>query len=829
MNWNTILLASLFALLISTPDRVNAACSNNTDGEPGIAGEIEYFSSDDMFRYCNDNIWVDMAVGGSGGDITLESSDIVYNTSSNVSSFTTSSFSASGGKNNLLIAFVYFQGAGTGATRVTNMSYGGVAMQEHGHRVNDFGAVAAFTLNDPPSGSNTADIDLDGDSRATIVTLHEYTNVAEISPVVSSNEIGGTDGTTTLSHNMTTSFDEARLVMGATVQKGGYQFSPGTDVNEWQDASTPGTTNYSDITVFAGDKQITTAGADSISATASGNFSDWASIAIELRPLSADLSFSNIEMISHEIVLNDTTRLYSPVTTSSFTASGGEENLLVASIYMVPEGDNIDSHTKLTNVTFGGERMYNASYQFNRFASLSVFILRNPPSGAGTLDIEFDTSTRALVVALSEFANVDQSSSVSGLSEVNGTDGSTTFAHNVTTSHDNTILFMPTIVLGGLHYYESDADVFEIHDVPSSGEANYSDLTSALHIKEVATAGSANISATASGNDGDYASAALQINEGTGISGSSGDGVVLLGAENVYVRTSTNVSSFSTNSFEATGGSETMLLAFVHYMGHSSGSASDVNSVSYGGQAMSKLGNYSNQWGSIGLFSLSNPPSGANTANVVLNGSARAAAVNILEYANVDTGASGAVSGSNNTNGATSFTESITTSQDESKLVMGVTVQQGGFWFDQEIGAIELIDLDSGGTGGFSDITYSVLEKEISVTGAASIATTSSDNNSDWASVAVELVPGSGTTPLPYSPSGVSTGESCSHEGVLRYNSSNNIIEWCDGENFVYTASPEPAAGSGGCLDGSQEAALNYDSASNTFYFCNGDDLVAIE
>lgn len=48
------------ALLCLTSNNALAACSANENGIPGQAGEIEYFSSSNMLRYCDDTNWIDM-------------------------------------------------------------------------------------------------------------------------------------------------------------------------------------------------------------------------------------------------------------------------------------------------------------------------------------------------------------------------------------------------------------------------------------------------------------------------------------------------------------------------------------------------------------------------------------------------------------------------------------------------------------------------------------------------------------------------------------------------------------------------------------------------
>lgn len=52
----------------------HAVCSNNMDGTPGVAAEIEFFTPDNVLRYCDGTNWVDMVYNGP---IPPDSSSIV--------------------------------------------------------------------------------------------------------------------------------------------------------------------------------------------------------------------------------------------------------------------------------------------------------------------------------------------------------------------------------------------------------------------------------------------------------------------------------------------------------------------------------------------------------------------------------------------------------------------------------------------------------------------------------------------------------------------------------------------------------------------------------
>jgi len=76
IHTKTIAAASLCLLAMTalSPNTAYAACSNNMDGEAGVAGEIEFFTPDNVLRYCDDTNWVDMVYKGP---IPPDSSSIV--------------------------------------------------------------------------------------------------------------------------------------------------------------------------------------------------------------------------------------------------------------------------------------------------------------------------------------------------------------------------------------------------------------------------------------------------------------------------------------------------------------------------------------------------------------------------------------------------------------------------------------------------------------------------------------------------------------------------------------------------------------------------------
>jgi len=55
-----IILGFTFLITILIAPQSFAACANNEDGEAGQEGEIEYFSTDGVLRYCDNTDWVDM-------------------------------------------------------------------------------------------------------------------------------------------------------------------------------------------------------------------------------------------------------------------------------------------------------------------------------------------------------------------------------------------------------------------------------------------------------------------------------------------------------------------------------------------------------------------------------------------------------------------------------------------------------------------------------------------------------------------------------------------------------------------------------------------------
>lgn len=55
-----ILFGIALSIVIFSTSPALALCSNNEDGQPGQEGEIEYFSSANMLRYCDDTNWIDM-------------------------------------------------------------------------------------------------------------------------------------------------------------------------------------------------------------------------------------------------------------------------------------------------------------------------------------------------------------------------------------------------------------------------------------------------------------------------------------------------------------------------------------------------------------------------------------------------------------------------------------------------------------------------------------------------------------------------------------------------------------------------------------------------
>jgi len=67
---------AIFTLCVFVTHNAYAVCSNNEDGAPGQNGEIEYFTADNILRYCDGTDWIDMVepqcpagISSCGGDI----------------------------------------------------------------------------------------------------------------------------------------------------------------------------------------------------------------------------------------------------------------------------------------------------------------------------------------------------------------------------------------------------------------------------------------------------------------------------------------------------------------------------------------------------------------------------------------------------------------------------------------------------------------------------------------------------------------------------------------------------------------------------------------
>jgi hypothetical protein len=69
---NSYLIPALICILAMSPVRQSlAACSNDMDGNPGQAGDIEYFTSTNKLMYCDDTNWVEMTHPVSTGRIAF--------------------------------------------------------------------------------------------------------------------------------------------------------------------------------------------------------------------------------------------------------------------------------------------------------------------------------------------------------------------------------------------------------------------------------------------------------------------------------------------------------------------------------------------------------------------------------------------------------------------------------------------------------------------------------------------------------------------------------------------------------------------------------------
>lgn len=75
---------------------------------------------------------------------------------------------------------------------------------------------------------------------------------------------------------------------------------------------------------------------------------------------------------------------------------------------------------------------------------------------------------------------------------------------------------------------------------------------------------------------------------------------------------------------------------------------------------------------------------------------------------------------------------------------------------------------------------------------------------------------------------GTSSGP-CSTEGYMRYNATNNVMEFCDGSDWKDTA-PTPGTGGAGCSSPTgMESAMRYDSASKFYKYCDGANWVNVD
>lgn len=55
-----IIFGIAFLIIILSTSPALAVCSNNEDGQPGQNGEIEFFTPENVLRYCDDTNWIDM-------------------------------------------------------------------------------------------------------------------------------------------------------------------------------------------------------------------------------------------------------------------------------------------------------------------------------------------------------------------------------------------------------------------------------------------------------------------------------------------------------------------------------------------------------------------------------------------------------------------------------------------------------------------------------------------------------------------------------------------------------------------------------------------------
>jgi len=214
-----------------------------------------------------------------------QDSFVVNSTANGTSSYTSSSFTVGSGANKVLVAHVYgcSESASSGHG-VSSISFGGNAMTQITESgINSRVWCGAYRLIGPSAGAGTVSITTNGNQRALLVHLIEYTDVDQTTPV-SQSASGGSGTKSVHTASKTTSDDGAWLVAGFCLRGGNGPFTAGGGGTEIAEDST-GSSGATNVDAVTGYEEQPTAGLTEFTLTSTSS-ARWSALEYELKPAS---------------------------------------------------------------------------------------------------------------------------------------------------------------------------------------------------------------------------------------------------------------------------------------------------------------------------------------------------------------------------------------------------------------------------------------------------------------------------------------------------------------------------------------------------------------